>query len=189
MESQRWIPIQNLSTAFNEAHRVLAAVPADKWSAQSPCSEWDARGVAKHMIGGAEMVAACVAGKAFVPTEIDDAADLPATFRDAADAALAAFTSDQSALGRMIKMPFGEMPGATVAGIFTNDEFAHAWDVAKATGMNTDLNPQLATGCLEAAKQFIGPELRMPGLFAAEVEAPPGASAADRLAAFMGRSV
>jgi len=92
---------------------------ADKWSAQSLCSEWDARSVAKHMIGGAWMVAACLAGKAFVPTEIDDAGDLPATFRAAADTAVAAFTSDRSSLRRMIKMPFGEVPGAAVAGTFS----------------------------------------------------------------------
>jgi uncharacterized protein (TIGR03086 family) len=81
------------------------------------------------------------------------------------------------------------MPGAVVAGIFTNDEFAHAWDVAKATGQDTNLNPSMAEACLAAAHQFITPERRAPGLFDAEKTVPSGASAADRLAAFMGRTV
>ena len=38
-------PISNLSRAFDVAHGVFLGVTPDKWSAQSPCSEWDARGV------------------------------------------------------------------------------------------------------------------------------------------------
>ena len=182
-------PVQSLSVAFDEAHKVMAAVRPDQWSAQSPCAEWDVRGVAKHMIGGAQMVAACVAGNAPAMSEIDDAADLPAAFREAADSALAAFAANPAALGSLVKMPFGEMPGAAVATIFTNDEFAHAWDIAKVTGQDTDLNPGLAAGCLASAQQFIGPELRTHGLFGPEVAAPAGASAADKLAAYMGRTV
>lgn len=182
-------PVQTLSTAFDEAVAVVRNVKPDQWTLQSPCSEWDVRGVVNHMTMGAQMVAACVAGKEFSP-EADALGNDPAgALRAAADAALEAFNSDPSALGRMIKMPFGEMPGAVVAGIFTNDEFAHAWDVAKATGQSTDLNPAMAEGCLAGAQQFITPDLRNHGLFDVEKQAPPGASAADRLAAFMGRQV
>lgn len=185
-------PIQQLSTAFDITHGVIAAVSADKWSAQSPCAEWDARAVVNHVIGGAKMVSACVTGK-----ELDMAmfaTDLvgenpAASYRAAADEALAAFRADPSVLGRAVKMPFGEFPGAAVAGIFTNDHFGHAWDIAKATGQSTDIAPEFAAGVLAAAKQFITPELRAPGLFDAEKPAPTGATAADRVAAFMGRAV
>ena len=182
-------PVQTLSSAFDEAVAVVSKVKPDQWTFPSPCSEWDVRGVVNHMTMGAQMVAACVAGNEFSPAA-DPLGDDPAgALRAAADAALAAFTSDPSALGRMIKMPFGEMPGAAVAGIFTNDEFAHAWDVAKATGQSTDLNPAMAEGCLAAARQFITPDLREHGLFDAEKSVPATATAADRLAAFMGRQI
>lgn len=182
-------PIDTLAMAFDEAHKMLASVGDDQWSMASPCSEWDVRGVALHMIGGAQMVAACVAGQAFAPSAEPGNAELAATFRASADAALQAFRNDPTVLERPVAMPFGEMPGAVVAGIFTNDEFAHTWDVAKATGKDTNLNPQLAQGCLAGAQMFITPDLRTHGLFGPATTAPAGASAADQLAAFMGRSV
>lgn len=183
-------PVETLALAFDEAVAVLSKVAADQWSLPSPCSEWDVRGVAQHMTMGALMVADCVAGRPFAPPEGDVlGADPAAALRVAGDAALAAFRADLTVLGKTVTMPFGEMPGAVIAGIFTNDEFAHAWDVAKATGQDTNLNPALAEGCLAGARQFITPDLRTHGLFAAETTAPSTASAADRLAAFMGRTV
>lgn len=182
-------PIATFNAACNEAKQVLAKVGPDQWTLASPCSEWDVRGVANHMTGGALMVAAALTGQPMAHVDDYVGDDPLGAFSAAADAAVAAFNADPAVLGRMIKLPFGEMPGGAVAGIFTNDEFAHAWDVAKATGQNTDLNPALAEGCLAAAKQFIGPDFRKAGLFLEEQAAPDGASAADRLAAFMGRSV
>ena len=183
-------PVETLALAFDEAVAVLSKVTTDQWSLPSPCSQWDVRGVAQHMTQGALMVADCVAGKAFVPTQDDVVgADPTAALRAAGDAALAAFRADPSVLGKQVTLPFGVLPGAAVASIFTNDEFAHAWDIAKATGQDTNLNPAMAEGCLAGARQFITPDLREHGLFAAEVAAPSTANAADRLAAFMGRAV
>ncbi len=185
-------PIATLSTAYDIMENTIAAVPATQWSAQSPCTEWDAKGVVNHVIGGAKMVAACVAGKQFDPASLagDLAGENPAAnYRAAVNEALAAFTADPSVLSRTVAMPFGEMPGAVVAGIFANDNFCHAWDIAKASGLDTNIAPEFAAGVLEAAKMFITPDLRTPGLFDAEKPAPAGASAADQVAAFMGRDV
>ncbi len=185
-------PISSLAQAYDLAHGVIANVPADRWNTQSPCSEWDTRGVVNHIIGGAKMVTACVSGHELDMSTLagDLAGDNPAAnFRSAADAALAAFRADPAILAKTVKMPFGEFPGAAVAGIFINDNFAHAWDIAKASGQNTDIAPEMAEAVLTAAQGFITPELRMPGLFDAEKPAPANASAADRVAAFMGRTV
>ena len=185
-------PIANLATAFDVAHAVIKTVPSDQWTSASPCSEWDARGVLNHVIGGAKMIATCVAGQPFDHASVAGdlgGADPAATYRAAADAALAAFKADPSVLGRPVTMPFGEMPGAVVANIFVSDHFGHAWDIAKATGQSTDLASEFAEGVLAGAKMFISADLRKPGMFDAEKPAPAGASAADRLAAFMGRQV
>ena len=185
-------PIANLAAACEVAHGVVKGVSADKWGAQSPCTEWDARAVANHMIGGLKMATASVAGKPFAHADImgDLLGDSPAeSYRKAADECVAAFKADPSVLGRPVKLPFGEMPGAAVAGLFTNDQFMHAWDLAKATGQSTDLSPALAAGVLDAVKSFVGPELRKPGFFDAEKPVPAGASKADEVAAFLGRNV
>ena len=182
-------PISVFAAACDEASAVLANVGADQWSTQTPCTDWDVRGVANHMTGGALMVAAAVAGTDFAHVDDYVGSDPVGAFKAAADSAVAALRADAGVLGRTVKMPFGEMPGAAVAGIFANDEFAHAWDVARATGQSTDLNPILAEGCLAAAKSMITADFRKPGFFDAETIAPDGASAADRLAAFLGRAV
>ncbi len=182
-------PISAFAAACDEATAVLAKVAPDQWSIQSPCAEWDVRGVANHMTGGALMVAAGVTGSEFEHVEDYVGSDPAASFKAAAEAAVSAFRADPSVLGRPVKMPFGEMPGAAIAGLFANDELTHAWDVAKATGQSTDLNPMLAEGCLASAKAMVTADFRKPGFFDAEVAAPEGASAADRLAAFLGRQV
>lgn len=185
-------PVASLARAFDVAHDVIRSVPSGQWNAPSPCTEWDARGVANHLIGGAKMVAACVAGQPFNHADIagDQLGDNPSqAYRQAADAAIAAFRADPSVLGRGVQMPFGEMPGGMVAGVFTSDHFTHAWDLAKATGQSTDLDPELAAAVLAQSKQFITADFRKPGFFDAEQSAPKGASAADQLAAFLGRKV
>ena len=85
-------------------------------------------------------------------------------------------------------MPWGPETGATVATMFMGDHFAHAWDVAKATGQSTDLDPELAESLIPFAREY-ATRHRGPGMFDDEQVAPPGASAADRLAAVLGRKV
>lgn len=185
-------PISNLSRAFDVAHDVFLGVDPDKWTAQSPCAEWDARGVAAHLIGGAKMLGVCVPGNAFdhASLEGDLLGDDPAaTFRTAADEALAAFRADPSVMGRTVSMPWGDMPGGMIVGLFTSDGYTHAWDLAKATGQSTDLDPELGEQVLASVQQFVTADMRTPGFFDEEKPAPADATVADRVAAFLGRDV
>ena len=58
---------------------------------------------------------------------------------------------------KILTLPFGEMPGAAFVGIAATDTFTHGWDVAKATGQKTDLDPDLAAQMLAGARQFVSP--------------------------------
>lgn len=185
-------PISTLEQSFATAAEVIGKVKPEQWANPSPCSEWDARGVLNHLIGGAKMVEVCVAGQQFDHTSIAGdlgGSDPLASYQAAAAAAVAAFRADPSVLGKTVKMPFGDMPGGAVAGIFILDHFGHAWDIAKATGQDTNLNPALAAGVFEQAKGFITEDFRKPGFFDAATTAPAGAGTADQLAAFLGRKV
>lgn len=88
-------------------------------------------------------------------------------------------------------LPFGVMPGVAFVGLATNDTFTHAWDLAKATGQDTNIAPDLAATLLAAAKLSIQPAFRSEdgAVFGMEQAAPEGASNADQLAAFLGRTV
>jgi uncharacterized protein (TIGR03086 family) len=109
---------------------------------------------------------------------------------DAATARAISSFRAEGALSKPVKLPFAEMPGAVYASIATGDAFAHGWDLAKATGRPTDLDPGLAEELIVAitpllAGQLRGPEGQAP--FGPQVAVPGHAPAADRLAGFLGR--
>lgn len=72
------------------------------------------------------------------------------------------------------------------------EQFTHGWDLARAAGQHTDLDPELAAELLGVARLAITDDFRGPdgqALFGPVREAPAGASPADQLAAFLGRAV
>src|SRR6266852_1581548 len=38
--------------ALDATGRVVAAIPADRWLARTPCPEWDVRGLVSHLVSG-----------------------------------------------------------------------------------------------------------------------------------------
>jgi len=105
-----------------------------------------------------------------------------------ADAMMASF-EEPGALGRMVAMPFGEMPAAGLAGFRFVDLIVHAWDLAKATGQDTNFAPDLSEAALAMSRQRMASMDRENMPFKDEVHVPADAPAADRLAGFLGRQV
>jgi uncharacterized protein (TIGR03086 family) len=70
----------------------------------------------------------------------------------------------------------------------TTEMLVHGWDVAKATGQSTDLDPELAEARIDSFRKMRAAG-RGRGMFDDEKPVPPGAPAADRLAAAAGRVV
>ena len=159
---------------------VLAIVKPDQLQDPTPCPDWNVRALIDHVVNGNNLVAGRAA---------EAAGDLEPAFADAAAAAHQTFAAPDG-LTRIMDMPFGKVPGGVFIGIRSIDTFVHAWDLAKATGQATDLDPELAEALLQVAKERIAPGFRGPGkAFADEQACPPDGSAADRLAAFMGRPI
>jgi len=95
-------------------------------------------------------------------------------------------------LEKTVRLPFGEFPGAVLLGLATMEQFTHGWDLARAIGHHTDLDPSLATALLGQARLAVSDAFRGAegeALFGPARQAPAGASEADQLAAFLGRSV
>jgi uncharacterized protein (TIGR03086 family) len=179
-----------LEQAIATAKGVLANVSKEDLDKQSPCASWKVRDVVNHLVGGHDFFAA---GMGEEPVSYGDVTegDFHAAFDESAARTLEIF-SKPDALQKTAKLPFGEMPGAALMGLATSDIFTHAWDVAKATGQSTDLNPELAAQILPQVQQAVPDMFRgseesgMP--FGPQQEAPAGATNADKLAAFLGRS-
>jgi uncharacterized protein (TIGR03086 family) len=163
---------------------VLANVDPSQLENRSPCTEWDARQVIQHVIGGNQWVQN-LAG--LDPTALpDELVDAHAVSAAAAHAVFAA----PDGLTRTFELPIGPLPGAAFVGVRSGDVLTHAWDLAKATGQTTDLDPEVAALTLDAARARVLPGLRGPGrAFGVEQPPPARGSAADELAAFLGRDV
>jgi len=182
---------QPYEQAIAVSRGVLEGVKADQMGASTPCASWDVSGLINHMVGAQGFFKAGLEGTPPGDTDTDHASgDYLAAFDEASGASLASFGAE-GALGKTVSLPFGDMPGAAFMGLAINDTFTHAWDLAKATGQDTDLAPELAAGILAQAKMAIQDSFRGEegAPFGSQKDCPEGASAADELAAFLGREV
>jgi uncharacterized protein (TIGR03086 family) len=186
-----------LNQAMQSTLGVLTKVQPSDLTAATPCVSWDVRALVNHFIGTAHWWAAAVTGEASAagedgPADVDYAAgDLVGAYEEGIRIAVTAFGAE-GALDATVRLPFGEFPGTVVRDMAALDQFAHGWDLARAIGCPTDLDPGLADRLLAHARvaitdAFRGPDGQAP--FGAAAQAPAGAGPAEQLAAFLGRSV
>jgi uncharacterized protein (TIGR03086 family) len=164
---------------------VLAKVTYDQLSSPTPCPEWDVKALIDHVIAGNQRVVERAGGQLAPLPENPGAAH-----RASANAAQETFAEPQ-ALTRTYQLPIGELPGTAFIELRTSDLLTHAWDLAIATGQRTDLDPELAEYVLAFSTQMMSrPGLRGDGRpFGAEQPCVDERTAADRVAAFLGREL
>ena len=81
--------------------------------------------------------------------------------------ALVAFGAE-GALEKTVTLPWGDFSGAALMWLAVNDQFVHGWDLARAIGHDTDLDPGLADELLVRGQAWITDAYRGPhgaGLF------------------------
>jgi uncharacterized protein (TIGR03086 family) len=174
--------------AAARAREVVERIRPEQLTAPTPCSEWDVRALLNHLIGLNQTFADAAAGAPLPAPDADLAGDDPVhSFASATRAAEAALNAP-GALERTYAVPWGETPGGLLAWILFADLVIHAWDLAKATGQSTSLDPALCEEVLKVGRTIMRDEYRKPGgAFGPEVAVPDDAPACDRLAAFYGR--
>jgi uncharacterized protein (TIGR03086 family) len=180
-----------LNQAMQSTLAVLTKVAPDDLNAPTPCASWDVRALVNHFIGTGRWWAAMIAGDDGGADTDYAAGDFVAAYEESIAIALGAFAAD-GALERTVRLPFGEFPGTVVLGMAAMDQFAHGWDLARAIGQPTDLEPTLASALLGQARIAITDALRGPdgqAPFGPPVAVPDSAGPADQLAGFLGRSV
>ncbi len=125
--------------ACDEFLRVARAVPDDRWSAPTPCTEWDAQAVVEHVIGFHEVLLLRPLGvRAHRPRE-GEAARWEAT-----SAALFTALSDEGALDRELEMLSGDMSSPLrMLPTLTTEMLVHGWDLGVAAGVELRVEPKL----------------------------------------------
>jgi uncharacterized protein (TIGR03086 family) len=150
------------------------------------------RDLINHIVGGATFFAVTAeTGEAPKGGATDfTAGDFNAAFEAGAKRAVAAFQAD-GAMEKTMTLPFGQLPGAVFVNIAATDAFTHGWDLAKATGQSTRLDPALAGQLLANAKAVFPDAMRgedRVAPFGPRVDVPESAPPADQLAGFLGRT-
>jgi uncharacterized protein (TIGR03086 family) len=183
-------PVELLKQADAVFRDVLAKVTPDQLGLPTPSDEWDVRALINHVVLGNTWAAENLrSGEAPRPSgDLIGEREAIDAYQASSDAMLAAF-AEPGALGRTVKMPFGEMPGAGLAMFRFSDLLTHAWDLAKATGQSTDLAPELCEVALAMSRQYLDGRDRTHMPFKDAAPIADDAPAADRLAAYLGKQV
>ena len=188
------------TTEIDQLRHVTAAVTAlvehvtpDELLHQSPCAGWSGRDVLNHMLGGADWFAGPARGEE-VPfpnwSAMPDwlGADPVHSYRAAADRAIDAYAAPGVLDGNVV-MPWGEMPAAMALNLLIADQVTHAWDLERTTGRPVNIDEAVIKDALATSIAGVTQAFRDAGFYGAEVAAPAGASAVQRLAAFTGRRI
>lgn len=163
---------------------VVGAVP--DWAAPTPVREWTARDVVAHLIewfpGFLE------AGTGIVLPAVPAVEADPARAWDARRADVQALLDDPAtAAGSYRSRMFGELSLAeAIDRFYTCDVFMHTWDLARAGGLDDTLDEAVCTELL-AGMEPMAEVIRSSGQFGDQQPVPAGASAQQRLIAFIGR--
>ena len=144
------------------------------------------RGLLQHLISGNYWVAPLVEGKTI--EEVGDSLDHDFSIEDydaSAEEANAAFSSP-GAMEKPVAVSYGPVPAEVYAGHRFIDVLIHGWDLAKATGQDTTLDPDLVAACFEVLEPQID-LLKASGMFGSNVDVPDDADPQTKLLATLGR--
>jgi uncharacterized protein (TIGR03086 family) len=173
--------IGHLSDRFET---LIAEVAPGDWDNQSPCSEWTARDVVRHLVEVHQMMLRPLERTLSPAPSVDD--DPLGAFR-AARADVAAVLADRELSTTAYDGLFGHaVVEETIDNFLGFDLSIHGWDLATATGQSYEIEgPELAR--LTSQVEHLGDALRTPGVCGPPVEVPADSSAQDKLIALLGR--
>ena len=163
--------------------RVADVLRDDQWDARTPCTDWDARAVVEHVIGFHEFLLLRPLGLRAQRPKTGPAARWHATA-----AALFDALGAEEALDRETSLPGGGTSSPrTMLGALTVDVLVHTWDLARAGGIDPELDPGACAAAYDAVVATgigAGPAS---DLYAAAVSVPGTPDAVTRLVARCGR--
>jgi uncharacterized protein (TIGR03086 family) len=181
-------PVDGLSRAVDQTEAIISRVRPDQATLPTPCSSWDVQALADHVVHDVRRFTARASGDEFDAAKSERSSigeDWVGGYRRAADSLLEAWRKE-GAVDRTVELPFGTFPATWFVGQQVADLVVHGWDIAKATGQPTELDPELGQFALEWGRENLRPEFRGKD-FGPEVPVPDDAPLHDRLAGFFGR--
>ena len=184
-------PLALLDRALDQAGAVIARIRPEQAALPTPCRSWDVRALVNHVVNDVRQFTGTVGGGRFQRRDDDVIGDDWAGAYRAAAAGLLAAWRREGALDRTVRLPFGEVPATWSVGQQVANFAVHGWDVAKATGQPTDLDPEVGRFALAWGRENLKPQFRGDEAsgqsFGPEVAVADDAPLYDRLAGLFGR--
>ncbi|RKR92405.1 uncharacterized protein (TIGR03086 family) [Micromonospora pisi] len=186
-------PLALLASALDQVGEVLAGVGDEQQDLPTPCRSWTVAQLGDHLIHDLHQFTLAAAGGApdWSKPAPPVTGDRSVAFRKAAADLLDAWRKAGALTGTITLPGMGEVPARFPVDQQTAEFAMHAWDLARATGQSTDLDPEVGQSSLDWVRRTLQPHFRAEvidgGAFGPEVPIAEDAPLYDRLAAFAGR--
>lgn len=176
--------------ALGEFGSRVEQVGGDQWSAPTPCSKWDVRTLVAHVADEQRWVPYLLeggrtdeAGDRFAGDPLGD--DPKRAWQELSSTAAAAFEAED-ALERSVHLSYGEASARDYLWQMTVDLAVHAWDLARGTGADEHLDPELVRRIHHETDKDAG-ALAESGLFDPPVRVASTSDLQTRMLALFGR--
>jgi uncharacterized protein (TIGR03086 family) len=182
--------IAQFERATQEFGRRVAAVGPGRWHDPTPCSEWDVRMLVNHVAVEQLWVPPLVEGRTVADVgqrlDGDQLGDDPPSAWDAAVSGARAAFGGGGALERTVSLSYGERPAGEYCWEVTVDTLIHTWDLARGSGGDERLDPELVELAYERTLPF-AEHLHESGMYAEAVPVAADDPVQTRLLALFGR--
>lgn len=183
-------PGELYARAMDRTLRYVDGVRPHQWGDPTPNTEWNVRDVINHLT-----YENLWAGELFAGRTIEEVGDRfegdllgddpPAAYRRSVEIARDA-VARPGAMESTVHLSFGDVPGTEYARQLFVDTLVHGWDIAKGSGQDTRLDPELVRASLPIAED-LARQFRDTGVYGEELPTPPDAELQVRLLAVLGR--
>jgi uncharacterized protein (TIGR03086 family) len=175
---------------LQEFDKRVHAIADDQWGSSTPCAEWNVHDLVNHVVGENRWLAPLLAGKTIADVGDTLDGDLlgndPKRAWDEAREEALSSVEQPDALERTVHLSYGDTPADAYINEIATDHAVHAWDLARAIGIDEQIDPDL----VEFAYRQLEPKIaqwREAGIFGDEVEVPEDAERLTQLLAMTGR--
>ena len=180
-----------LDLAHREFEEALRRVGDDQWALPTPCTEWNVRQVANHVVAAGDYFMALLQG-----ASKEDALERLAAPDVLLPDPVSAFVAQRPELRAAFRAPgalelighhvIADMTGAQLLHGCVAETTVHTWDITHATSNDQQLDPELAEVALATFEQ-LSPIFVANGFAAPSVEISATAPVQARLVALSGR--
>jgi uncharacterized protein (TIGR03086 family) len=136
-----------LDAASGEFAKRLRVVAPAQWELPTPCAEWNVRQLVSHVVAGNRMASILLRGgtrdDALAPFATDVLGANPVEAFNGSYRLMYDAAKRPGALDRVVPHPAFEMPATTLFGFRVTDLALHGWDLARATGQDETIHPDV----------------------------------------------